>query len=147
QASGLRIERAKTSIICPSDEQQATGGGDRSALTKCAGVVDALGFQLVTDPERNAPRYVAGTGVDGHQLGPWRLLTRPLLGGVPETRIHRAESERTEAAVRHLVTVLCLVHAAHSADVPRVHEDVAEPGIHRDAAVIRAALLAGENDP
>src|SRR5260221_283173 len=86
-------------------------------------------------------------GVDRHELGPWRLLAGELIGRIPKPRIERALSQGAESPIADLIAVGAFVEPAHARDVACIDEDVARRRIDRDAAVIRPALLAGEDHP
>src|SRR5260221_13095339 len=86
-------------------------------------------------------------GVDRHELGPWRLLAGELIGRIPKPRIERALSQGAESPIADLIAVGAFFEPAHARDVACIDEDVARRRIDRDAAVIRPALLAGEDAP
>ena len=144
---GPGFKRAEALIVSARDKDQTSRRCDRTSLPKRTRIVKSFRFHFIARSKRHSPGDVAGARRHSHQLSPGRLLARQLLRRVPESGVHRSRSQWTEAPVCHLIAIARLVHPAHAGHVARINKHIAEPGIDRDAAVVRTALLAGKDDP
>ena len=86
---------------------------------------------------------LALTAISSAQGGCWQGSART------DPRSGRRASRAREdcSGGKPLVALGRLIQAAQPADVARVHEHIAQLRIHRDTAVVGAALLAREDDP
>ena len=80
--AGLRVERAEAAVVGRADEDQPSGRRDRAAVAGTSGLL-LVRRQALGDPERHAPRELAGVDVDRGQLSPGRLLAHHVRGRRP----------------------------------------------------------------
>ena len=72
--AGPGIECTEVRIVRRCDEDDSSGCGDRASHVRRTGILHALTFEFIEVAERDFPRDVAGSRIDGRQLAPRRLL-------------------------------------------------------------------------